>query len=160
MGGARQSRVTPRRFEQPWVSSRKSGPPRQLLRRHDESARNSGVQGRELGAMGVCKFEQMAIGGPRGVFAPRRQVCRTLVVGDERMGLPEACEHFVERLAGFFNGDRSSGSLHGNPDESQLRDGRTQKFSSRPAALVPNPSSHSAMIGVLFPPPGHQYIDV
>lgn len=110
--------------------------------------------------MGICKGKQVGIGSPSGTFAPCWQVCPTLVVGNKSVSFAEACEHPVERGANVFDGDRSGGPLHGNSDKSQFRNWRSQELSIRLISFVPNPLGHATVIGVLFPPPGHQYVDI
>jgi hypothetical protein len=76
------------------------------------------------------------------------------------MGVAEACEHSIERYAGFLDGDRPGGPLHGHSDKSKLWDGRSQELSVWLAAFATNPSSNALMTGMFFPPPGHQQVDI
>lgn len=80
--------------------------------------------------MRICKGKQVSIGSPSGDFAPRRQVCSALVIGNECVGPAQGRKHSVERGAGLFDRNGSGGPLDGNPDKSQLRDGRGQELSA------------------------------
>ncbi len=102
----------------------------------------------------------MGIGGARGGTTPLRPLYPSKIVREKSMNRTERFPHALKHLRSLLHRNSSERTLQGDPDKTDLRNGRCEQPRAASRFALHDPTHDPVMIRMITPAPCHQNIDV